>query len=222
MATGLVVNAGKWSWRKLNPLTLTIGPYGGTEACLVVRPSLDGEFYGIGQLMNSSFGPQQPFDLDWEKGHNKRAIRAGDKDLIILSRVRQDYSYNPPVLAICGSAGNVWSISLSDEVMQSLGWIHFRTEIRSIQGSGTWVNEYRFRFSYVDFRFEILKGHPKTGQRRSPQNRPMKAARDQVVLPRLAVIGQACFGTPTPWATLENVAMMEEAVEHGSHGGTIP
>ena len=67
-----------------------------------------------------------------------------------------------------------------------------------------------------------LKGHPKTGQRRSPQNRPMKAARDQVVLPRLAVIGQACFGTPTPWATLENVAMMEEAVEHGSHGGTIP
>ena len=68
----------------------------------------------------------------------------------------------------------------------------------------------------------FLKGHPKTGQRRSPQNRPMKAARDQVVLPRLAVIGQACFGTPTPWATLENVAMMEEAVEHGSHGGTIP
>ena len=46
----------------------------------------------------------------------------------------------------------------------------------------------------------------------------MKAARDQVVLPRLAVIEQACFSTPTPWATLENVTMMEEAVEHGGHG----
>ena len=50
----------------------------------------------------------------------------------------------------------------------------------------------------------------------------MKAARDQVVLPRVAVIGQACFSTPTPWATLKNVAMMEEAVEQGSHGRTIP
>ena len=49
----------------------------------------------------------------------------------------------------------------------------------------------------------------------------MKAARDQVVLPRLAVIEQACFSTPTPWATLENVTMMEEAVEHGGHGRTI-
>ena len=66
-----------------------------------------------------------------------------------------------------------------------------------------------------------LKGHPKTGQRRSPQNRPMKAARDQVVLPRVAVIGQARFSTPTPWATLKNVAMMEEEVEHGRDGGTI-
>ena len=81
VATGLVVNAGKWSWRKLNPLTLTIEPYGGTEACLVVRPSLDGEFYGIGQLINSSFGPQQPFDLDWEKGHNKRADCAPSLDI---------------------------------------------------------------------------------------------------------------------------------------------
>ena len=67
-----------------------------------------------------------------------------------------------------------------------------------------------------------LKGHPKTGQRRSPQNRPMKAARDQVVLPQLAVVEQACFSTPTPWATLENVTMMEEALEYGGHGRTIP
>ena len=63
---------------------------------------------------------------------------------------------------------------------------------------------------------------PKPANEGHLQNRPMKAARDQVVLPRLAVIGQACFGAPTPWATLENVTMMEEAVEHGGHGCTIP
>ena len=79
-----------------------------------------------------------------------------------------------------------------------------------------WGGRFADRFMYG------LKGHPKTGQRRSPQNRPMKAARDQVVLPRLAVIEQACVSTPTPWATLENVTMMEEAVEHGGHGRTIP
>ena len=164
-ATGLAVKAGKWGWRKLNPLTLTIEPYGGTEACLAVRPSLDGEFYGIGQLLHSSFGPQQHFDLDWKNAHKKRHIRAGDKDLIILSMVRiTDHPFNPPVLVICGNAGSawpssnvggVWSISLDKNEMLPLGWIHIRTEIRSTQSSKTWVNEYRFRFSLVDFRFEI-------------------------------------------------------------------
>ena len=99
---------------------------------------------------------------------------------------------------------------------QSLNLNHtFRGEFLNLL-----IGSLRFRRPSHDER--SLKGHPKTGQRRSPQNRPMKAARDQVVLPRLAVIEQACFSTPTPWATLENVTMMEEAVEHGGHGRTIP
>ena len=130
-------------------------------------------------------------------------------------------------------SGPVFNIfDLVDEHLQTLTdhVSAFTAQVNEGFGSLTYEPDEHFHGVASRMRAELegildgydLKGHPKTGQRRSPQNRPMKAARDQVVLPRLAVIGQACFGTPTPWATLENVAMMEEAVEHGSHGGTIP
>ena len=154
VATVLVVNAGKWGWRKWNPLTLTIEPYGSTEACLVVCPSLDGEYYGTGQILHPSLCPQRPFGLNWEKGGKKRQIRSGDKESMILSIVRiPDYPSSPPVLVICSESGDFWSIALRGEMLP-LVWIHVRTEIRSTQSSRNWVNEYQFRID-KDFQFEI-------------------------------------------------------------------
>ena len=154
VATGLVVKAWKWSWRKFNSLTLKIEPCGGTEACLVVRPSLAGEYYGTGQILHHSLCPQQPFDLNWEKGGKKKQIRSDEKESIILSMVRiPDHPFGPPVLVIRSESDNFCSIALKDEMLP-LDWIHIRTEIRSTQSSKKWVNEYQFRID-KDSKFEI-------------------------------------------------------------------
>src|SRR4030081_3823976 len=47
-----VVKTTEWSWRKLHPPTIEFTPHGGRDASLLVCPSLDGEFYGVGQLID--------------------------------------------------------------------------------------------------------------------------------------------------------------------------
>ena len=67
----------------------------------------------------------------------------------------------------------------------------------------------------------ILSGHFKTGQRWSLQNRPTGMARDGVVLPLWDWTRQARFSPPTPRAAFEDVAVMEQPVQHGCDGGAI-
>jgi hypothetical protein len=55
----------------------------------------------------------------------------------------------------------------------------------------------------------VLSGHFKTGQRWSPENRPTEVAGTEVVLTRRLCSRQVCFCAPTPWTTLQHVAMME-------------
>ena len=66
-----------------------------------------------------------------------------------------------------------------------------------------------------------LSGHFKTGQRWSLQNRPTGMARDGVVLPLWDWTRQARFSPPTPRAAFEDVAVMEQPVQHGCDGGGI-
>ena len=66
-----------------------------------------------------------------------------------------------------------------------------------------------------------LSGHFKTGQRWSLQNRPTGMARDGVVLPLWDWTRQARFSPPTPRAAFEDVAVMEQPVQHGCDGGAI-
>jgi hypothetical protein len=56
-------------------------------------------------------------------------------------------------------------------------------------------------------------GHFKTGQR--------NVAWDKVVLLRCLLGRQVCFCAPTPWTAFENMAVMEETIEHGGNGGTV-
>ena len=67
----------------------------------------------------------------------------------------------------------------------------------------------------------ILGGHFKTGQRGSPQKRPMEMARDGDVLPFRTSTVQARFGTPASGTALENVTVMEKAVQHRGDGGAV-
>jgi TrkA-N domain len=66
-----------------------------------------------------------------------------------------------------------------------------------------------------------LRGHIKSGQRWSLQNRPTKVAWDEVVLLRCLLRRQVCFGAPTPWTAFEYMAVMEEAIEHSGNGGAV-
>ena len=68
---------------------------------------------------------------------------------------------------------------------------------------------------------KALSGHLKTGQRWSPQNRPTGMARDGVVLPLSMGSGQARFGPPAPRSAFEDVTMVEQSVQHRSHGGAV-
>ena len=51
----------------------------------------------------------------------------------------------------------------------------------------------------------------------SLQTRPKGRARDHAVLPLSVGIGQARFGAPTPRSALEDVAVMEETIQHHNH-----
>ena len=55
----------------------------------------------------------------------------------------------------------------------------------------------------------------------SLQNRPTGMARDGVVLPLWDWTRQARFSPPTPRAAFEDVAVMEQPVQHGCDGGAI-
>ena len=66
-----------------------------------------------------------------------------------------------------------------------------------------------------------LSGHLKTGQRWSLQNRPTGMARDGVVLPLSWGSRQARFGAPTPRPALEDVAVMEQPIQHRSHSRAV-
>ena len=88
--------------------------------------------------------------------------------------------------------------------------------------------EEAYPYLILDARYEkvqedgvILSGHFKTGQRWSLQNRPTGMARDGVVLPLWDWTRQARFSPPTPRAAFEDVAVMEQPVQHGCDGGAI-
>jgi hypothetical protein len=66
-----------------------------------------------------------------------------------------------------------------------------------------------------------LRGHIKSGQRWSLQNRPTEEAWDKVVLLRRLLRRQVCFCAPTPWTAFEYMAVMEETVEHSGNGGAV-
>ena len=68
---------------------------------------------------------------------------------------------------------------------------------------------------------QTLGGHFKTGQRGSPQKRPMEMARDGDVLPFRTSTVQARFGTPASGTALENVTVMEKAVQHRGDSGAV-
>ena len=59
------------------------------------------------------------------------------------------------------------------------------------------------------------------GPQWSLQNRPTGMARDGVVLPLWDWTRQARFSPPTPRAAFEDVAVMEQPVQHGCDGGAI-
>src|SRR5208282_5066093 len=67
----------------------------------------------------------------------------------------------------------------------------------------------------------LLRGHIKSGQRWSHQNRPTEEAWDKIVLLRRLLRRQVCFRAPTSWTAFENMAVMEEAIEHGGNGGAV-
>src|ERR1700728_4000945 len=66
-----------------------------------------------------------------------------------------------------------------------------------------------------------LRGHRKTGQRWSLQNRPTESGLGLGCFTPTPPEEAVCFRAPTPWTTFKYVAVMKEAIEHGSDGGTI-
>src|SRR5216683_4817821 len=57
-------------------------------------------------------------------------------------------------------------------------------------------------------------GQGKTGQRKW-------RSRTEIVLPCRLLWWQVGFGSPAPRAALEHVAVVQQAVEHGAHGGRV-
>ncbi len=53
------------------------------------------------------------------------------------------------------------------------------------------------------------------------QNRPTDVARDKVLLSFFLLVRQACFCSPAPRPAFEDMAMMEEAVEHSGDGRAV-
>ena len=75
------------------------------------------------------------------------------------------------------------------------------------------VNDCRWHTTSMVTSKPAISGHPKTGQRRR--------VRDRVVLAFCLLVWQVRFGSPTARAALEDMAVMEQAIEHGGDRGTV-
>ena len=162
-ATGLIVNAGKFGWRKLNPPTITIESCGGDDASLVLSPSVEGEYYGIAHILNPDVRRKRSFDLYWERNPGrKNDIRSKDKATIVLARI-EDATSDCPELVVYGDHSSVHRESLQSVRNGDLPlkWFHIRTEFRSDKLPHIWNHEYRFRLG-KRFRFEIEEVKPTT------------------------------------------------------------
>ena len=69
--------------------------------------------------------------------------------------------------------------------------------------------------SFVETGGQGLGGHLKSGHLWTGQNRPFRDGRDRCCLPRSLLLTQvdAGLGAPAPWSALEDVSVMEEAVQ---------
>ena len=156
VATGLIVNAWKFGWRKWNPPTIRIESCGGEDASLVLSPSVEGEYYGTANILSPDVRRKRSFDLYWERNPGrKNDIRSKDKATIVLAKI-EDATSHSPALVVCGDYGSVHRESLQSVRNGDLPlkWFHIRTEFRFDKSPHVWNHEYKFRLG-KGFIFEI-------------------------------------------------------------------
>lgn len=135
-----------------------IESHGGSNAALVITPSITGQFYGTVRLLAQDDARKRPCRLFWGRYESDpHKIRAGDAATLIIASVDPDT--DKPRLVMHGNGGEIAHDDLGSWANHrtTRAWIPFEVALRAKEVNNIWTFRYRFRLTKdVVFEMESL------------------------------------------------------------------